>query len=170
MRDLYLISPALFPKTIHCTQLYGCSLRMDSSHLDVVSRLPLVETPPSATVRSRPYPSTIVVPALATDSSPLTSPSPRGSNGSTTARTMASRTLDVPERESPRPWQPRQPQQHEKTRQEKFRQPQQQERTRQEKFKQHQNPPPTQKWLPAPPAEGEAPPEISRQATTKLYH
>ena len=136
MRDIHLISSALFTKTIHRTQVHVRSLRMDSSHHDTVSRLPLVETPPSAIVRSLPYPSTIVVPALATDLSPLTSPYPRGSNGSTTERTMASRTLDVPERESPRPWLPQQPQQ--------------QERTRQEKFKQPQHPPPTRKWLPAP--------------------
>ena len=89
MRDIHLITSALFTKTIHRTQVYVRSLRMDSSHHDTVSRLPLVETPPSAIVRSLPYPRTIVVPALATDLSPLTSPLPRGSNGSTTTRTNA---------------------------------------------------------------------------------
>ena len=81
---------------------------MDSTHHDTVSRLPLVETTPSVIVRSLAYPRTVVVPALVTVLSPLTSPHPRDSNGSTTNRTMASRTLDVPERESPRPWQHRQ--------------------------------------------------------------
>ena len=94
MRDLYLISPALFPKTIHCTQLYGCSLMMGSSHHDVVRLPSTLETAPSAIVRSLPYPSVRVVLALATDSCPLPSPLPRGSNEVSTERTMASRTLD----------------------------------------------------------------------------
>ena len=96
---------------------------MVTAHHDTVTRLPLVEATPSVIVRSLAYPRMVVVPVLVTVLSPLTSLPPRDSNGPTTSRTMASRTLDVPERESPRPWQHRQPQQHEKTRQEKFRQP-----------------------------------------------
>ena len=118
---------------------------MDTDHHGTVTRLPLVETTPSVTVRSLGYPRTVVVPVLVMVWPPLPVNLLMIVTGPQLVVLWRHEHLTFLKERVHAPGNTGKPQQHEKTRQEKFRQPQQQGRTRQEKFKQHQNPPPTQK-------------------------